>query len=231
MDEEETQVKIDLQTKPEPIRGKAQPKRTPTAKPTPPLSPGFPISGKWIFVAVSIAAIIAIFILMNVNWNIIYTPTIIGKTGPAGGFIFYDKGSYSDGWRYLEVAPKSTEWTGKQWGSKGTLIGGTETGIGTGQNNTTKIATWLNSHSETGKAVQLCDTLVYGGYADWFLPSLDELYLMHRNLKRGGGFGGTHYWSSSEYNAYYAWTQAHSNGPQGSHYKDYHPNVRAVRAF
>jgi hypothetical protein len=26
--------------------------------------------------------------------------------GPAGGYVFYDKGSYSDGWRYLECAPK-----------------------------------------------------------------------------------------------------------------------------
>ena len=25
--------------------------------------------------------------------------------GPAGGYVFYDKGSYSDGWRYLEAAP------------------------------------------------------------------------------------------------------------------------------
>ncbi len=26
---------------------------------------------------------------------------IVGGTGPAGGIIFYDKGEYSDGWRYL----------------------------------------------------------------------------------------------------------------------------------
>ena len=30
-------------------------------------------------------------------------------TGPGGGIIFFDKESYSDGWRYLEAAPKSTE--------------------------------------------------------------------------------------------------------------------------
>lgn len=27
----------------------------------------------------------------------------VGKNGPAGGIIFYDKGEYSDGWRYLEA--------------------------------------------------------------------------------------------------------------------------------
>lgn len=29
----------------------------------------------------------------------------VGDAGPAGGFIFYDKGKVSDGWRYLEAAP------------------------------------------------------------------------------------------------------------------------------
>src|SRR5680860_725664 len=93
------------------------------------------------------------------------TPPItyaIGDTGPAGGYIFYDKGYYSSGWRYLEAAPMSTEWYNRKWGSYGTLIGGTGTGIGTGQSNTTTIMTWLNSHSETGKAAQLCNDLTKG---------------------------------------------------------------------
>lgn len=29
----------------------------------------------------------------------------VGDRGPAGGYVFYDKGNYSDGWRYLEAAP------------------------------------------------------------------------------------------------------------------------------
>jgi hypothetical protein len=34
---------------------------------------------------------------------------IVGDPGPAGGLVFYDKGFYSDGWRYLEAAPASAE--------------------------------------------------------------------------------------------------------------------------
>ena len=154
--------------------------------------------------------------------------------GPAGGYIFYDKGSYSDGWRYLEAAPVSTEWAEKQWGSFGTLIGGTGKGIGTGQSNTTIIVTWLNSHGETDCAAQLCDALVYGGYSDWFLPSKDELNLVFTNLKvyGVGGFDDDYYWSSSESSAYDAWgpspsTVAISTAPL----KDNHLRVRAVRVF
>jgi hypothetical protein len=33
----------------------------------------------------------------------------VGETGPAGGLVFYDKGSVSQGWRFLEAAPASTE--------------------------------------------------------------------------------------------------------------------------
>jgi hypothetical protein len=153
--------------------------------------------------------------------------------GPAGGYVFADKGYYSSGWRYLEAAPVFTEWTSIQWGSYGTLIGGTATGIGVGQSNTTTIVTWLNSYSETGRAAQLCNDLTVEGYMDWFLPSKDELNLMYINLKVAGvgGFAEDDYWSSSEVNAYYAWSQHFSNGLQYNYPKDGTFRVRAVRAF
>ena len=155
--------------------------------------------------------------------------------GPAGGYIFYDKGSFSNGWRYLEAAPASTEWTEKNWSSSRRLIGGTKTGIGTGQSNTTKIVIYLKSQGETDRvAAQLCDSLVYGGYTDWFLPSRDELNLMYENLYLNGlgGFAKYGYhWSSSESNAYYAWRQYFDLGFQDCGIKYGTLRVRAVRAF
>lgn len=165
------------------------------------------------------------------------TTYTLRDTGPAGGHIFYDKGSYSDGWRYLEAAPASTDWKDKHWGIYGILIGGTKTGIGTGQRNTTKIVTWLNSHGETGFAAQLCDALTEGGYSNWFLPSRDELNLMYVNLKcfTVGDLSGR-YWSSSEDVAPIAWSQIFYyegnlySKPEYSD-KDFRNEVRAVRAF
>ena len=168
----------------------------------------------------------------------------IGGTGPAGGLIFYDKGSYSNGWRYLEAAPASTEWTDKEWGSFGILIGGTETGIGTGQSNTTIIVTWLNNNSDdtlgdvtykTDRAAYLCDALTVGGYSDWFLPSKDELNLMYGNLHDiftpVGGFTDDVYWSSSEVTSGSAWIHCFYTQVVRGHYKCFTFRVRAARAF
>jgi len=153
--------------------------------------------------------------------------------GPAGGYIFYDKGYYSSGWRYLEAAPASTEWTDEEWARGIDLIGATGTGVGTGQSNTTKIVTYLNSQGKTGYAAQLCDALVYGGYSDWFLPSKDELNMMYTNLKvfAVGGFADWYYWSSSEASAYDAWAQYFRFSSQHNIGKTNNARVRAVRAF
>lgn len=35
----------------------------------------------------------------------------IGSTGPGGGLVFYDKGNYDDGWRYLEASPADFTYT------------------------------------------------------------------------------------------------------------------------
>jgi len=157
----------------------------------------------------------------------------IGDFGPAGGIIFYDKGTFSNGWRYLEAAPAETEFKA-EWGAYEKYVSGTSPVVGAGKRNTEIIVEQLKALGENGKAAQLCVALNFDGYKDWFLPSKDELDLMYKNLKqRGlGGFSNSWYWSSSQGNNNYAWDQRFSDGYQGDFYgKHGTSSVRAVRAF
>lgn len=170
----------------------------------------------------------------------------VGSIGPAGGYVFYDKGNYSDGWQYLEAAPKKYEYR-KVWGGYGIHLG-TDTAIGTGKSNTEKIVSTFG-HAEpydekTDYAAKVCADLVVTRdgvmYGDWFLPSKDELSQIRENLKEKniGGFSDDWYWSSSQFTmgfptnrVKYAWFQLFGNGAQGfgGRFKDYW--VRPVRAF
>ena len=173
--------------------------------------------------------IIVVFLIPGCGSTIPPLTYTVGDTGPAGGLIFYDKGSSSDGWRYLEAAP-SDQSTGIQWyNGNYVVIGATGTAIGTGQSNTTAIVTTQGAGSY---AASLCNDLTVGGYTDWFLPSKDELNKLYLNQFAIGGFAANFYWSSSEYDANFAWFQFFPLGDQTNEgYKIYEVRVRAVRAF
>lgn len=85
----------------------------------------------------------------------------------------------------------------------------TGTLIGTGKTNTEKLVKAMgtsaySSSSGTGTtpdyAARLCSVLSYGGYDDWFLPSIDELDAMYDNLNASGIglISSGSYWSSTE---------------------------------
>ena len=204
------------------------------------------------------------------------TEYIVGDTGPAGGIIFYDKGYYSDGWRYLEAAPadlrnvsgtpsvdKLDPWY--DFGvdsfifgfyretSSNLFVNGTSkynkedcTGkaVGTGKKNTELLITAMDSsaydwQSGTGitssYAAKLCSDLVYNGFDDWFLPSIDELNLMYANLKKKGkgDFASENYWSSSEsnYDSKRAWVQGFISDMTMDYYRSSEYRVRPIREF
>jgi hypothetical protein len=124
--------------------------------------------------------------------------------------------------------------TGIRW-YNGSYVetGATDTAIGTGQANTTAI---VNTQGAGSYAAQLCDTLVFGGYSDWFLPSKDELKKLWINQNTIGGFSSdyfsyNYYWSSSELNANTAWSLFFQIGDWNLFSKSYRVRVRAVRAF
>jgi len=163
----------------------------------------------------------------------------VDDIGTAGGEIFYDKGYYSYGWRYLEAAP--AEWNQK-WGGYdpyahwGVSVEGTGTEIGTGKSNTNLIVAKLGDGDYAAKA---CDDLVITNnnvaYDDWFLPSKDELTQMYYNCYENGipAFTIGWFWSSSEHSTYTltAWYQDFRGGQKNYASKDTINRVRAVRAF
>ena len=166
----------------------------------------------------------------------------IGETGPSGGYIFYDKGSYSDGWRYLEAAPSDLNGSYAFGYTSDNSIVGTEDEIGKGMTNTTSLANAVydaygNKIVNAAVACLNYSITVNGTiFDDWFLPSKEELNLLYENLHKNniGNFNGRYYWSSSEENGSYAWRQLFDNGGQNYETRAntfYSLYVRPVRAL
>ena len=108
------------------------------------------------------------------------------------------------------------------------VTGATGTAIGTGALNTKKI---IAIQKIAPYAATLCTSYRGGGYADWFLPSKDELAKLYQNKSFFTGFTQFFYWSSTEVDSTKAWAQSFYNGSQTKKSKGGRFFVRAVRAF
>ena len=150
----------------------------------------------------------------------------VGDTGPAGGMVFYDKGSYSDGWRYMEVTLENLANTA--WGS-GIFVGGTSKDIGTGKTNTETIVAALGR--STTYAARFCDEYVLNGYDDWFLPSENEMKELHAQQDIVGNFSNLMYWGSTESDADNAYFLNLITGFENYYGKSSYGSIRAVRTF
>lgn len=162
----------------------------------------------------------------------------IGQTGPGGGIIFYDKGVFSNGWRFFEVAPSG--WFGGsddprlQWGCRGVDIRGTGREISHGTMNTNIILENCNESDAAARKASSYAPVVNGQRVnDWFLPSRSELNMIYRNLHLQGigNMNPSLYWSSSQVNAGFAWVQNFSNGSQNTDFKSEERRVRPIRKF
>ncbi len=155
-----------------------------------------------------------------------------GQDGPAGGLIIYDKGSYSNGWQYIE-ASKTDENGGanSMWdpnGSSASSTGADGIILGTGLENTNIMIT-----KKYGDIYKLFENITKGGYSDWFLPSKDELIQM-RSYYVLLGSPINQYWSSSEVSANpagKAWSVQISSVFEAEQYKSGGCKVRAARRF
>jgi DUF1680 family protein len=162
----------------------------------------------------------------------------IGDVGPAGGLIFYiNPNQRRDGWRYLEAAPFDQS-LGAKWGCfRRAIPGAAGTAIGTGLQNTKDM---LAACAESGSAADLCAQLSVSGVRGWFLPSMDELAEMYRNLKAAGVgdfrdagmVDNCQYWSSTQNDADMAGhIDFADNGRRHGDDKDFPRRVRAIRAI
>jgi flagellar biosynthesis GTPase FlhF len=126
----------------------------------------------------------------------------IGETGPAGGIIFYDKGAKSDGWRYLEAAPASSEFEGR-W------------------NEAVENCKRMNINGIGGWRLPTVNELnyMYENLAQKGLGSFSKEYLE------------TTYWSSSVSDGYVSSMDLDRGGETASRDTSYHYRVRAIRAF
>jgi len=154
----------------------------------------------------------------------------IGDNGPAGGIVFYDKGFYSSGWRYLEAAPEDQS-TGTEWGCHGQNVPGDQgASIGSGYSNTLEI---IRACGKNTSAAKIAAQYRGGDKSDWYLPSKDELKALYENLHKAGkgNFSRYGYWSSTEDNAKLAWYHGFLTGNQKKFNKYNSSRVRAIRAF
>ena len=145
-----------------------------------------------------------------------------------GGIVFYVDQTGEHG---LIASPDNGNSQRAQWGCHNALVDETETGIGAGKRNTKKIIISCRSAGSEKIAARLCDQLVLDGYSDWFLPSKEELNLLYEEKEIIGGYEHGYYWSSSEFEAQFAWYQHFDFGFQDYLNKDFSYFYRPIRAF
>ncbi len=165
----------------------------------------------------------------------------IGNKGPGGGIVFYVAPTPQSWGQYLEVAPAT--WNGTStdpealWCDVRDVFLVSAAGdpelkkligyeIGKGRSNTQLMSAYCKSG-----AANLASAYRGGGKSDWFLPSKDELNQMYVNKTTIGDFATDYYWSSSVYNAPYAWFQNFGTGIQNLNLKNLAHSVRPVRSF
>lgn len=139
----------------------------------------------------------------------IYT---IGQMGPGGGIVAFDKGEFTNGWRYIEVAAQDS--IIEEWGCfNGLVTDANYNQVGTGYQNSVAITNFHNELTDYFTNPAICSSLSNGSVSaktavntiintkdDWFIPSQMELQLIYTNLHTAGlgNFATAVYWSSTE---------------------------------
>jgi hypothetical protein len=161
------------------------------------------------------------------------------KVGDAqlGGKIAYvlspaDKGYDPNIQHGLVAAATDQSGTDSHWTLVRTMesTGAAGTAVGTGKANTDTII--AKQGTTDMYAARIARSYTGGGFTDWYLPSKDELNILHKNMALIGGFQKATYWSSSHYDGPTVWVQFFDEGGAQNHqWREMRGTVRAVRSF
>lgn len=106
-------------------------------------------------------------------------PCALGDIGPGGGIVFMTPNTSGNTTsKFFEAAPNT--WGGSspdktlQWCNAGTSVSGLITSIGSGQSNTSTLASTCTS-TGTNNAASYVSSQTIGGLSDWFIGSKDEM--------------------------------------------------------
>jgi len=189
-------------------------------------------------------------------------PCVVGDIGPGGGKVFHVGTGFlifsssaplcANKCKYLEaalpgwiVAPTPAGQTNCAYAGTGSVdpkctwagnysdaVGSTSESLGAGFANTETAISRAGGGNTPGKAVTVARAFRGGGKTDWFLPSKEELSILHWRKAVVGGFGTGCYWSSSQGSQQYtAWGQFFSKGMGFDDRKSNDCQVRPIRAF
>ncbi|WP_329805599.1 hypothetical protein [Flavobacterium facile] len=122
-----------------------------------------------------------------------------GFIGGSGGYVFFDKGETTNGWRYLEAStvklndPSSNNF---KWAVSDGFMSNISQEIGTGLENSVQIK---STNNFTNVAAAMSVYLANNNVNDWFLPSIKELKELYK-LKSIGLIGSPASGTNSFYN-------------------------------
>ncbi|MCF6130947.1 hypothetical protein [Flavobacterium wongokense] len=139
----------------------------------------------------------------------------IGDTGPSGGLVAYDKGEYTNGWRYIEIATTDLL-IEEEWGcDQSSVTASRYDDIGTGYQNTVANIQFHDRLTNYYTNPVICSADNNGTLSaktalgqvltnsNWFIPSIEELKAIRTNLTplSLGNFDAGLYWTSSEFDS------------------------------
>ena len=144
-----------------------------------------------------------------------------------GGYIFYiDENSGGGMVAATEDQNENATWSDLD----DVVIGADGESIGSGWANTNAIA---DSCTQDFAGANICLDLSHNGYGNWYLPSKEELLLMHKNLYKNGygNLTDDYYWSSTSNTSLGAWQVHFLDGTAAYSTRSNLHHVRAVLSF